>query len=63
MMKDRSEYVVKTGRKFFIDTYDLETGEPVFVKGEAFSFVWDGVPYKGIARSDEGEMVPILLVP
>ncbi len=62
MMNDKSEYVVEDGGRFFVDVWDIDSGAPVFEKGEVFSFVWEGKKYKGMAEGDDEEMVPILLV-
>jgi hypothetical protein len=65
-MKDLSEYIVKQDGAFYIDLWDVDTGEPVFEVGEVFSFEYKGVTYKGMAQGnedwDDEEMVPVLLV-
>jgi hypothetical protein len=62
-MKDLTDYIVKEDGKFYVDCWDVDTGDPVFEQGEVFSFVYEGVTYKGMAEADEeDEMAEVLLV-
>ena len=55
-MKDLSDYIVKEGGKFYVDCWDTDSGDPVFEQGEVFSFVYEGVTYKGMSALDDEEL-------
>lgn len=61
-MKDLSDYIVEENGRFYVDVWDVESGDPVFEQGEVFSFEYEGKTYKGMAEGDEEEMAEVLLV-
>ena len=58
--KDLSDYIVKEGNEFYVDVYDVETGEPVFEDGEEFTFTYDGREYTGSAIDEDGDDVALV---
>lgn len=61
-MKDLTDYVVEENGRFYVDVWDVDSGDPVFEQGEVFSFEYEGKTYKGMAEGDEEEMAEVLLV-
>jgi hypothetical protein len=61
-MNNLTDYIVEEDGKFYVDVWDVDSGDPVFEKGEVFSFEYEGVTYKGMAEADEEEMAEVLLV-
>jgi len=61
-MKDLSDYIVEENGRFYVDVWDVESGDPVFEQGEVFSFEYKGRTYKGMAEGDDEEMAEVLLV-
>lgn len=61
-MKDLSDYVVEENGKFYVDVWDVDSGDQVFEQGEVFSFEYEGKTYKGMAEGDDDEVAEILLV-
>ena len=65
MMKDVTEYIVycrKGVKCFWVDNYDIESGERVFEDKERFKFVYRKKKYEGCAVNNGEEMSPIYLV-
>lgn len=62
MMKDLSDYIVEENGRFYVDVWDVDSGDPVFAQGEVFSFEYEGKTYKGMAEGDDDEMAEVLLV-
>jgi len=62
MMKDLSDYIVEENGRFYVDVWDVDSGDPVFEQGEVFSFEYEGKTYKGMAEGDDEEMAEVLLV-
>lgn len=63
-MKNLSDCIVKEDGKFYVDVWDVDSGDPVFEVGEVFSFEYEGNSYKGMAQleDDEDEVAEVLLV-
>ena len=61
-MKDLTDYVVEEDGRFYVDVWDVDSGDPVFEMGEVFSFEYEGKQYKGMAQGDDDEMAEVLLV-
>lgn len=61
-MKDLSDYIVEENGRFYVDVWDVNSGDPVFEQGEVFSFEYEGKTYKGMAEGDDEEMAEVLLV-
>jgi V8-like Glu-specific endopeptidase len=62
-MNNLTDYIVEEDGKFYVDVWDVDSGDPVFEQGEVFSFEYEGVTYKGMAEADEEEeMAEVLLV-
>jgi hypothetical protein len=61
-MKDLTDYVVEENGVFYVDVWDVDSGDPVFEMGEVFSFEYEGKQYKGMAQGDDDEMAEVLLV-
>jgi hypothetical protein len=58
--KDLSDYIVKEGSDFYVDVYDVESGEPVFEDGEEFTFSYEGKKYVGSAVDEDGDEVALV---
>ena len=61
-MKDLTDYIVEEDGRFYVDVWDIDSGDPVFEQGEVFSFEYEGKQYKGMAEGDDEEMAEVLLV-
>jgi hypothetical protein len=62
-MNNLTDYIVKEDGKFYVDCWDVDSGDPVFEQGEVFSFEYEGKQYKGMAQGDdEDEVAEVLLV-
>ena len=59
-MKDLTDYIIKDGTNFYVDVYDVESGEPVFEDGEEFTFSYEGKKYVGSAVDEEGDDVALV---
>ena len=55
-MKDLTDYIVKEDGKFYVDCWDVDSGDPVFEQGEVFSFEYEGKQYKGMAALEDDEI-------
>jgi len=55
-MKDLTDYVVEENGVFYVDCWDVDSGDPVFEQGEVFSFQYEGVTYKGMAALEDDEI-------
>ena len=55
-MKNLSEYIVEEDGKFYVDCWDVDSGDPVFEQGEVFCFEYEGKTYKGMAALDDEEL-------
>jgi predicted heme/steroid binding protein len=62
-MKDMSDYVVRQGNKFYVDVYDVDSGEPLWEDGEVFTFTYEGKTYRGTAEDEGDETAEVLLAP
>jgi hypothetical protein len=58
--KDLSNYIVKEGDEFYVDVYDVESGEPVFEDGAEFTFTFEGKEYRGSAADEDGDEVALV---
>jgi len=62
-MNNLTDYIVKEDGKFYVDVWDVDSGDPVFEQGEVFSFEYEGKQYKGMAAlEDDDEVAEVLLV-
>jgi hypothetical protein len=59
-MKDLTDYIIKDGTNFYVDVYDVESGEPVFEDGEEFTFSYEGKEYVGSAVDEDGDDVALV---
>ena len=49
------DYIIKDKNEFFVDMWDVESGEEVgWVNGERFEFGWEGVKYSGVVKEESG---------
>ena len=55
-MNNLTDYIVKEGGKFYVDCWDVDSGDPVFEQGEVFSFEYEGKQYKGMAALEDDEI-------
>ena len=55
-MKDLTNYIVKEDGKFYVDCWDVDSGDPVFEQGEVFFFEYEGKQYKGMAALEDDEI-------
>jgi len=55
-MKDLTDYIVKEDGKFYVDCWDVDSGDPEFEQGEVFSFEYEGKQYKGMAALEDDEI-------
>lgn len=61
-MRDLSDYIVKMEGEFYVDVYDVESGEALWEDGEVFTFSFEDKVYKGCAFDKDGyEMVKVTL--
>jgi len=55
-MNNLTDYIVKEDGKFYVDVWDVDSGDPVFEQGEVFSFEYEGKQYKDMAALEDDEI-------
>jgi len=51
-MKDVTEYIVKEGKKFYVDREDIDTGEIVTAPYNIVYFIHKGKKYKAVVTTE-----------